>query len=258
MIPEIFSVGPFPVNSFGLCVALGLFAAILSVQRSLFRYGADYKQAENMVFVAGISGVIGARLLHLIEIFDGFTPEFWQAAIAPAGFTFYGGFILATICVALFALRQKMPLPIAAGVAAPAVALGYAIGRLGCQLSGDGDYGISTESILGMSYGTGYVPTPPGVLAYPTPLYESFLCLVIAWLFFRLEEQPAWRQRPLKIFGLGVLLLAVERFSIEFLRINPDLVGTLSQAQLIAIAIAILSTVIIVFAPKAKELRARN
>jgi phosphatidylglycerol:prolipoprotein diacylglycerol transferase len=92
-----------------------------------------------------------------------------------------------------------------------------------------------------MSYSTGVVPTPPGITVFPTPLYESVLCLLIAGLLFSMEKKPAWQMRPVGLFSLGVLLLAVERFAIEFLRINPRLLGELSQAQLIAIVIGVSS-----------------
>lgn len=251
MIPQIFHIGAFPVNSFGLCVALGLFATIFSLQRSLARYGSEPRYAEGLVFVAGISGILGARLLHLIEIYDGFTPAFWSAAIAPAGFTFYGGFILAAVSVALYAWRNGLVLARVAGSAAPAVALGYAIGRLGCQLSGDGDYGRRTDSFLGMSYSSGVVPTPPGVLVYPTPLYESAICLAIAGFLFTLEKKPYWQRRPAAVFSLGVFLLALERFTVEFLRINPRLMGGLSQAQLLALVIGGASLVLFLFKARA-------
>ena len=253
MIPQIIQFGAFPVNSFGLLVALALFAGILSLQRSLARYGVNPEHAEGLVFVAGISGIIGARLLHLIEIFDGFTAEFQAALFAPAGFTFYGGFILASVCVALFSILKKLPISCIAGAAAPAVALGYAIGRLGCQLSGDGDYGMYTHSILGMSYSTGYVPTPPGILAYPTPLYESAMCIVIAFLLYSMEKRPYWIERPLAIFGVGVFLLAVERFAIEFLRLNPILFGSFTQAQLIALGVGLVALFFIKTAPVHKH-----
>jgi len=253
MIPQILQLGPLPINSFGLMVALGIFAAIYSLQRSFKLYELDPTKAESIVLLAGVTGIIGARLLYVLEDWQSLEGHRWEALFASAGFTFYGGFILAALIVVIKSKLQKIPLSIMAATALPAVALGYAIGRLGCQLSGDGDYGIQTKSILGMSYSTGVVPTPPGILVFPTPLYESVMCLGIAWLLFSIEKQESWRKQPLRIFGVGLFLLALERFFVEFLRINPKLLDGLSEAQLIALLLAFLG-LLFIFIFKTKTL----
>jgi phosphatidylglycerol---prolipoprotein diacylglyceryl transferase len=238
MIPQIIST-PFPINSFGLCVAMALLACIVLVQKNFSAQGINPELAERYVMVAGISGLLGARALHIIEHVNDFLKEPLRMVFASAGFTFYGGFIVAGLTLVLMARRDKLQVSRVADAAGAAVAMGYAIGRLGCQLSGDGDYGIETLSWLGMSYATGVVPTAPGVLVYPTPLYESILALCVAFVVQSRAKLPYW-QMPGRLFGLSLFLLAIERYVVELIRINPDMGYGMSEAQMI-------STVMFVF-----------
>lgn len=235
MIPQIFHIGPFPINSFGLMVALSFFAGIFRLSASFERDDINPELAEKYVLTAGILGLLGARILYLITNYSEIHGFFWEAAFASGGFVFYGGLITGIL---VFIIRAKID-----GIAVhrvfdavgPTMALAYAIGRLGCQLSGDGDYGIATTSFWGMSYQTGVVPTPVGVLAYPTPLFESALCFLILPLLLKAERSVAWRRTPWSRTGLYLFLLSAERFLIEFIRINPIVRFGLTQAQIIAV-----------------------
>ena len=95
-----------------------------------------------------------------------------------------------------------------------------------------------------MSYATGVIPTPDGVLAYPTPFYESTLTMLILWVLLRAETHPDW-QRPLKRCGLYLALIGSERFVIEFIRVNPTAYFGLSQAQLIYLLVAGIGAVLL-------------
>jgi phosphatidylglycerol---prolipoprotein diacylglyceryl transferase len=243
MIPQIISY-PFPVNSFGLCIALSLLACIVLVQKNFVLKGISSELAERYVMVAGISGLLGARALHLIEHWDEFIQSPTRMLFASAGFTFYGGFIVAGLTLVLMAWRDKLAISAVADSAGSAVAMGYAIGRLGCQLSGDGDYGIATTSWLGMSFSTGVVPTAPGVLVYPTPLYESSLALLIAF-FVQARIAGGYWQVPGRLFGLSLFLLSIERFAVELIRINPDLGYGLSEAQIISAAMFVIGLILL-------------
>lgn len=241
MIPQIFSLGPIPLNSFGLCIALAILAAIYILAESFKRNGIDSELAEKYAVTAGLSGVLGARIWYLFENYNSIKHDFWSAAFSSAGFTFYGGFIFSTIILIVMSRRDKLPLSNFADSLGPSLTIGYGIGRLGCQLSGDGDYGIVTQSILGMSFSSGVIPTPPGVLVYPTPLYESAICFIILWLLFKAEKSTFF-EMPFRRFALYLGLLGMERFSIEFLRINPKIAAALlSEAQVIALILMIIS-----------------
>jgi phosphatidylglycerol:prolipoprotein diacylglycerol transferase len=234
MIPNILEIGPVPIRSFGLMVALALFVGALRLAISFSRYGLDPRLAERYVTAAGVSGLLGARLWYVLENWSALSGDLFSALFASAGFTFYGGFIVAAVTLLYLARRDRVPIAKFCDALGPALALGYAVGRLGCQLSGDGDYGAISAGFWGMSYLTGVVPTPPGVRVYPTPLFESVLALIILAVLSRIELSKEILSAPFQRFGLYMALISAERIAVEFLRINPRIFLGFSEAQLIA------------------------
>lgn len=244
MIPTLAKLGPLPIQSFGLMVALALILGGMRLAKSFRRYGIEPQLAERYVMAAGISGLLGARLWFICENWEQARQDLFGALFASAGFTFYGGFIVAAIVVTLLARRDRIDLGRLVDSLGPCLALGYALGRLGCQLSGDGDYGVSTEGFWGMSYLQGVVPTLPGQLVYPTPIFESAASLVVLWILSRVENSSALVQRYQR-FGLYLLLISIERVSVEFLRINPQVMLGLSEAQIIALLLMALGALLL-------------
>lgn len=248
MIPELFKIGPLPVNSFGLCIALALIAGTLLLSRSLQLRGLNPAFAERYVMWGGISGLIGARLWYMLEHLADTISDPVGMLTANAGFTFYGGFLIAALVVMIRARKDNVPLLTLADCMGPTLALGYAIGRLGCQLSGDGDYGVPTQSFWAMSYATGTLPTPPHVRVFVTPLFESAAAILIAIGLTQFERREKFRKRAGSLFGLYLVLISVERCLVEFLRPNPELWGGLSQAQCVSIALVMVGGVVLALA----------
>jgi phosphatidylglycerol:prolipoprotein diacylglycerol transferase len=117
-------------------------------------------------------------------------------------------------------------------VAAVPLAVGYAVGRIGCQLSGDGDYGEPWDGPWAMGYPDGTEPTPPGVEVHPTPIYEALAMGGIAYLLWRWRD----RFRPGVLFALYLTLAGLERFLVEFVRRNDAVVAGLTFPQLLSLA----------------------
>lgn len=249
MIPVIFELGPLPINSFGLMIALMFLASIYRLSKSFELNGINKKLAESFVFFGVISGLLGARIWYLIEYYSDIKGNFWEAVFSGAGFTFYGGFVLALIVIYFLCRYHKIPAYKFYDSVGPTLALGYAIGRLGCQLSGDGDYGIETASFLGMSYASGVVPTPPGVLVYPTPLFESIISLLILFYLTKIESLPKW-SAPFKRFGIYLVLMSFERFIIEFIRVKERYAFGLSEAHYFSIIFILFGMYLILRKPK--------
>ena len=111
---------------------------------------------------------------------------------------------------------------------ATVLALGYGIGRIGCQLSGDGDYGIRSKLPWAMGYPHGTVPTPPGVRVHPTPIYETVAMCLVAYVLWQLRD----RVRPGVVFALYLVLSGLERFLVEFIRRNREVFAGLTAPQL--------------------------
>jgi phosphatidylglycerol:prolipoprotein diacylglycerol transferase len=154
----------------------------------------------------------------------------------------YGGAIGGAIGVFLWAWWRGFLTLALLDVAAPALALGYAVGRCGCQLSGDGDYGKAWNGPWAMAYPDGTKPTDQTV--HPTPVYETLTMGLVALVLWRLRD----RFTNGTLFALYLLLAGTERFLVEFIRRNSDVAIGLTQAQLISVAMMIAGGVWLLFA----------
>ena len=252
MIPTLLELGPIPIRSFGLMVALALIVGSIRLAKSFPRYGIAPELAERYVMVAGISGIVGARIWYLVGDWERTRLDLTGALFSSAGFTFYGGFIIAAIAVLFTAKRDGTKLSALCDALGPCLAVGYAIGRLGCQLSGDGDYGIPTNGFWGMSYSTGVVPTLPGELVYPTPLFESAIAVGVLYIVSQVEKSTQVLTAPMQRFGLYLALISIERFSVEFLRGNEKMIANFSEAQMIGATFAVIGGVLLL-APRLRR-----
>ena len=226
MYPVLFHVFGIPIEAFWATVFLGFAASLLVVRAELIRNGRDSGAAYDLILWAYVGGFVGARLLLVVTAWDDFQRDPFEHLFSGSGWVWQGGIIGGAVAVLWKARRLGLPFGEVADFAGPALAIGQAIGRLGCQLSGDGDYGVPTDLPWGMSYPNGVVPTTERV--HPTPIYEMIGCLLIfAWL---------WRRRarphvPGSLFGEYLIATGVLRFAVEFVRRNPSLALGLTIAQ---------------------------
>lgn len=237
MIPTLFQIGPFPLNSFGLMMVLAFFAAWRMFAVTLERVGEDPLMAENVVFWTALSGLLGARVAYILSFPYDFIQNPFALIFSGAGFVFYGGFIGGALAFFWQVKKKKFPLLTYCDLVSPALSLGYAVGRIGCQLSGDGDYGTISSLPWAMGYEHGYIPTPSGLLVHPTPVYETLIALVIAALLLQLSFRGRLILRNGAISGLYLILSSAARFAIEFLRIEPRVFQNFTQAQLVSIVL---------------------
>lgn len=195
--------------------------------------GEDKALAERLLFWAVIGGVVGAKISFLLSFPSEFAKDPIAAVFSGAGFVFYGGLIGGFLAVTFLLHRLKKNIIRHADLIGPALAIGYAIGRIGCQFSGDGDYGIESTLPWAHQYFLGVVPTEPGVRVHPTPVYETLAAFGIVWILLKVRTLN-WFVLPGQAAGLYLILASTERFAVEFLRIEPQLWSGLTQAQLIA------------------------
>jgi len=240
MIPRLLEIGPLPINSFGLCIALAAWGGILMLTASFQKNGIDPKLGEKYALWGVISGLLGARVWSLLHRIDDVMRDPIGEIFSGAGFIFYGGFITATVVLLLLCKKDNIKFSTFVDSLGPTLCLGYAIGRVGCQLSGDGDYGVVTDSIFGMSYKTGVIPTAGELLAWPTPIFESMMALGICFFLLKLESLQKWKNIPYARFGAYLSLMSLERFIIEFFRRNPRLEFGLSEAQFISLGLMVI------------------
>ncbi len=238
MIPVIFQIGPIPLNSFGLMMICCFFAAWKRLSISFEEAGEDPLLAEPLIVLGAITGFVGSRINYILTNRAEFLADPAAMIFTGAGFVFYGGFLCAAAGSYLFLRSKKKSFIHFADLGAPALAIGYAVGRIGCHLSGDGDYGGPTTLPWGFSYLLGIVPTHPGVLVHPTPIYETIVALLIAWALLHLQRN-GMLSRTGRLFGLYLLLSAIARFLVEFLRIEPMTRFGITEAQVVAIFVAL-------------------
>ena len=215
------------VSWLGVSILLGALAAALATSRALSRVGLAAEYAWELLPFAVIGGTAGAKLWAGIETF--FTPgepDFWTVLASRGGATFYGGLALGAAAVLAKIAWDRAPLRAVTQAIAPGLALGQAIGRIGCFLVGD-DYGVPTSLPWGMAFPHGAPPTLERV--HPAQLYESL------WLFA--AAVLLWRRigRSRLLFGEYLLLQGAGRFAIELVRTNPRTLGPLTTSQGIAL-----------------------
>lgn len=203
-------------------------AGAVVMDRGFKRVGID-ADAVGMVAVAVLAGIVGAKLWHVVDTPSEFREVGWRVLWDTAGFAWFGGLVFGISALVIQGWWAKMGALRALDLAAPAAAIGYGIGRIGCFLSGDGCYGIETNLPWGMSFPNGIEPTPLGVRVHPTPLYELTAGLVIGWfLWWRGGKQRGTGA----ILGEYLVLSGIARFLVEFIRRNPKILWGLSNAQL--------------------------
>jgi len=229
MQPEI-DLGPIDLRTFGICFAAGFLAAGAVLARRLRELGKPVDWAYEIIFAGLAGGVIGSRIDYLVENWDKVSDDLLGNAFSGSGLVWFGGVVGGAVGVLLWARwRGWLGLGLLDTAAVP-LALGYAIGRVGCQLSGDGDYGVASDVPWAMAYPDGTVPTTQEV--HPTPVYETLAMGVVALVLWRLRDRVA----PGVVFALYLLLSGLERFLVEFIRRNDELVASLTLAQLVSLA----------------------
>jgi phosphatidylglycerol---prolipoprotein diacylglyceryl transferase len=268
MIPFL-HLGPLTVPTFGLMVATALLVSAYLLQADLNRRRAQLEHLPGYVLqrdegfviigIAGICGIIGARLYHVLEDPGALAADPAGQLFSRYGFAWFGGFLGGLLALIFLARRSHIPLLLFFDICSPAACVGYAVGRIGCLLSGDGDYGIPTKLPWGMSFPNGVVPTtgpwdpvshsgvcskyglPESCAVHPTPIYEFFIFIGIAcFLWWMGSKSLKGPKATGEIFANYLILTGIARFLIEFIRINPRSFFGFSNAQaasLVSIAV---------------------
>ena len=228
MLPFIY-IGSLRLGTYGLLVASALLCAFFVLRADLARrrLAAD---PYAIIGLVGLAGLLGSKLWHALETPGEFLAHPLQMIFSPLGFAFYGAIAGGFLMLVALARHERIPVLVMLDAASPAAALGYGIGRIGCLISGDGDYGIPTSLPWGMSFPNGLVPTTEHV--HPTPIYEC-LGAVVIFLYLRHLALRSLRKPmpPGEVFANYLVWSGLARFLVEFIRINPRTVFGMSNAQ---------------------------
>jgi phosphatidylglycerol:prolipoprotein diacylglycerol transferase len=246
-----------PIPTFGVIVALAVTTATYVATRVVRSYenlsrlpSQSHSTVWDMAIVSTFAGIIGARVFDILDNADRFVADPLSMILTRTGFSIYGGLCFGILAGVIFVKRRSIPIIPMLDATAPSIMLGYGIGRLGCQISGDGDWGIAANMTLKPNWLpdwlwvqtyegniAGVIITPPGV--YPTPIYEITMALAIAFVLWLLRFH---KHRPGYLFSVFLLFAGFERILIEKIRVNVryDLLGTyVTQAEAISFLLII-------------------
>lgn len=264
---------PFRIGSYGVMMALGFATAWWLLARELRRRRLDPGIAEGTIFLGVAAGLIGAKAAYLMTEAPSFE---WSDLASGSGLTWHGGLILAALVIIGYFLLRRLPILTMTDAVAPMLASGYGFGRIGCQLAGDGDYGIPCapgwwHDLACMAYprgivpspcevnGFGYdvcpinVPDPTWLLVHPTPVYETLAAFALFGLLWTLRTRL---HRPGMLFAIYLVLAGLSRFAVEFIRLTEDRADRLfglRDAQLVALAMIALGAAIAALSRKPVE-----
>ena len=286
MYPELFSIGPITITSFGTMIVIAFLSCNYLLRKDFIKYGYNPEYADDIIFRAALGGILGAKLYFLIEnyryanenisglgkiLYGLLTLNFQLVSdgihLFGAGLVFLGGLIGGLILVSHYIYKKSLNWFVVADLVAPLIALGHGIGRIGCLLVGD-DYGIPTDLPWGIAFPNGAPPStafniqqmgcpipegvsPTTVLAvHPTQIYEMALYFLI---FLFLKNLLTKSHIHGEIFANYLFLAGLARFVVEFIRLNPRYYLDLSGAQYISIIMMIFGIIFHYLLRKNKE-----
>ena len=242
MYPVILQIGRLKLYSYGLMMALAFLTAGFLLRRELKKAGYSPDMGDFIVIGTLLGGVLGAKLYYIIANLSNPGTLSLRTVFSGTGLVWYGGLMGGT-AAAVFVIRfYKASVMAVLDLIAPALILGYAFGRMGCFLSGDGDYGPPTTLPWGMAFPNGTVPTLERV--HPTPLYEIALSLMIFAFLWKMRGRTmptGWK------FSMYLILAAIERFIVEFWRLTSVVALGLTTAQFTSIIMVIVGIAMMLY-----------
>jgi phosphatidylglycerol:prolipoprotein diacylglycerol transferase len=238
--PEVIVFG-ISIKTFGVTFALGFLACGFVIARRLRELGKPVDWAYEIVFAALVGGLVGSRAYFVIQNYSQVKHDLIGSIFSGSGLVWYGGAIGGAITVVAWMRWRDMLNLLAFDMCVTVLALGYGIGRIGCQVSGDGDYGIRSSLPWAMGYPHGTVPTPPGVTVQPTPIYETVTMCLLAYFLWKLRD----RVRPGVVLGLYLVFSGLERLLVEFIRRNKEVLAGLTAPQLESVVLMAIGAVVL-------------
>lgn len=235
MLPYV-EVGGIVVNTYIVCVICAVLTALILFRSNIRRYRLSAIDFAALALVASLGASIGLPLAATLDI--GGWEALWRARLLHYGTSFYGGLCGALIAAVLYGRLRRLPMPFIIAAGSAPILLAYAVGRVGCLLSGDGCYGCESSLPWAMAFPRGIIPTVKSV--HPTPLYESLMALVLVPVVQYRFRKATTLKEVYAVIALAAFALGASRFMVELLRLNPLHWG-LTQAQWISLGFLLLA-----------------
>jgi len=234
--PVLFRIGSFEITSFGALVALGALAGLWMFRRELHRSGLP-ESGIDAAMAGLLGGLAGAKLLWVFEHFG--EEPLQDLVFSRGGLSWFGGFAGGVLAGLWVMHRKHLPRLAVLAAATPGLALGHAIGRIGCFLVGD-DYGRPTTLLWAVAFPEGLPPTD--VPVHPTQLYEAVALMPVLFLLLRFRKQG---RSDTMVLGAYLVLAGAIRFAIEFIRVDRRVLGVLSVAHLASLAAVVTGAILL-------------
>ena len=232
MHPILFEIVELRIGAYGFMLALAFLFADIFFRIEMRRRGESLALATRVFLAAVAGGIIGGKALYVLDHLDQFALDPLGVLFSVHGMAAYGGYILAIVLCSWVIRSSRARLSTVFDAVTPSLALAYGIARIGCQLAGDGCYGVPTDLSWGMSYPAGVVPTFENV--HPAPVYEMLYSFALFALLWRLRL--TLQSVPFALFFTWLGLACAGRFAVEFIRLNDRVWLGLTASQLIAVA----------------------
>ncbi len=241
MYPILFHVGSVPIYSFGVLMSVAFVVSCYVMQRDFARKHEPSDLAWEIVIFGLFGGLLGARLHQAFYHWSAFVADPFGFVSGRSGLVWYGGVLGGVVATVWPIRRARVPYATALDTGALGLTIGLAIGRVGCHLSGDGDWGIPTTLPWGVAYteGTAGWTYPTGIYVHPAPLYEMAALLAIFALLLRLRSRVAPAGA---LFAIYLALSGLARLLIEGVRTNPPVLLGLTEAQWTSIVLSVGAT----------------
>ena len=258
MFPKLISIGSFFIPTYGTLVAIGFLAALWVITRLAKRAKLPSERVTNLAIYCALAGLAGAKLFMILFDFSDYwsgRQQLFSLGTLQAAGVYQGGFVVAFVVALLYMRRQNLPILVTCDIFAPGIALGQAIGRIGCFSAGC-CWGIPTHVRWAVTFQNPQAGeltgVPLGIPLHPTQLYESFAdALIFLFLYF----QIARAHTSGTILGWYLTLYSAARFAIEFFRFHEQgLHAGLSYTQWISLATLIAGLGLIVVRRQAASL----
>jgi phosphatidylglycerol:prolipoprotein diacylglycerol transferase len=258
MIPVLFRIGPLTVYSYGVMMALGFLVADWVVSYQCRERKLDPGYASSVVVWGAIAGIAGSRVLDILNNLPSYLAHPSTMIFSGSGFDWYGGLVGGIASVIFVSRYYHTSFLLTADMCAPGLAIGQALGRIGCLVSGDGDWGLPSTVPWAMSFPHAIVGWNsatvlklgandqlvsgffPGVRVHPTPIYEAILYTGVFALLWHLRNKGLATGRMLYLY---LILADAARFVVEFWRINPRGFLGLTEFQLFAIPLMLIGVI---------------